>query len=233
MKRLAAIVLLAAGCGSPSGTGPAPDEMKFEMGVASQIAFDVTKLKRGERTFYTVKVLGNPKPDYVTFAVVDDDADSIWIENTVPADPRSFVIKSRFKRKTGELMERWAGEPGSAMPAKLYPREGRKPDPVPLRDSGAAQPEVKEDVDTITVAGKTWTATRVTTTLAYPDGRKSVLTDWYHKDVPFSVVIKTGTPNEKSYGGLVKRQFGRLTMELLRWDTKATTDLVIPKEEKK
>jgi hypothetical protein len=178
-----------------------------------------------------VKVLGNPEPSYVSFAVVDEDAESIWIENKVPFDKRGFVIKSRYKRKTGELLERWAGEPGSAMPAK-YPM-GKKPDAVQQRDSSVAQAELREEVDTISVARKSWTATRVTTTLAYPDGRKSVLTDWYHKDVPFSVILRTGTPNEKSYGGLVKRQFGRLTMELLLWDTHgAFSELNLPKEEK-
>jgi hypothetical protein len=231
MKRLAAIALLVTGCASSSKPASTKSELDFEMGAASQIAFDVTKLKRGERTIYSVKVLGNPEPSYVSFSVVDEDPESIWIENKVPFEKRGFVIKSRYKRKTGEPIEAWGGEPGSAMPAR-YPL-GKAPDPVPQRDSGAAKADLKEDVDVITVAGRSWTATRVTTTLTYPDGRKSVLTDWYHKDVPFSVVLKTGTPNEKSYGGLVKRQFGRLTMELIVWETKgAFSELTVPKEEK-
>ena len=233
MKRLACALLLAAataaGCGPSAPAKPpgdAPDELKFEMGIASQIAFDVTALKRGEKSMYAVRLVGKTQPDYVKYAVVDDDATSVWIENTVPADPRPFVIKSRYDRKNAKLLERWAGEAGSAMPAKLYPREGRKVEEAPHRDSSQARADFKEEPDQISVAGKTWMATRVTTTLSYPDGRKSVLTDWYHKDVPFSVVIE----NKRVLGGLLKRQFGRLTMELVTWDAKgARAELEIPR----
>ena len=229
MKRLACALFVLAGC-APSSTqtppGDAPDELKFEMGIASQIAFDITKLKRGEKSMYAVRLLGKTQPDYVKYAVVDDDATSIWIENTVPADPRPFVIKSRYDRTNAKLLERWAGEAGSAMPAKLYTRDGRKDEGAPQRDTSRAQADFKEEVDPITVAGKTWTATRVTTTLTYPGGRKSVLTDWYHKDVPFSVVIE----NKRSLGGLLKRQFGRLTMELVTWEARgARAELEIPR----
>jgi hypothetical protein len=237
MKRLAALLMAAVAAGCSSSSSPqqppanSPDELRFEMGVASLIAYDVTKLKRGEKAIYSIKLLGSSKTDYVKNAVVDDDATSIWIENTVPGDPRPFIFKSRYERKTGKLLETWAGEPGTSKPAKYYPRKGEtKENPLPQRDSSGAQPQFKEEADQIMVGGKTWDATKVTTTLSYPDGRKSVLTDWYHKDVPFSVVIKTGTPNEKSYGGLVRRQFGRLTMELVAWDTKgATPELEIPR----
>jgi len=131
----------------------------------------------------------------------------------------------KFDKLKGMFLEHWRGEPGSPAPAKVYPREGATKDAPVQRDPSKAQSEIQEAVDQITVGGKTWTATRVTTTLVYPDGRKSVLTDWYHKDVPFSVVV-----GGKSYGGLVKRQFGRLTMELLDSDSKgARSELEIPK----
>src|SRR5207245_825383 len=203
MRRVAALLVLAAGCASPQNPPPesSSEELGRQMARVSQIAFDVTKLKRGEHSMYVVRLVGKLQPDYISYAVVDDDATSLWIENKVPAVPRDFVIKSRHDRGTGRLIEQWAGEAGSSGPAKRYPREGKKEEPVKQRDSSQAQAGVKEEVDQITVAGKTWMATKVTTTLSYPDGSKSVLSDWYHKDAPFSVVSK-----DKSYGGLLKRQ---------------------------
>lgn len=224
MKKIAALAILIAGCGPSKPSGDGMEELQFEMAVASQVAFDVTKLKNGEYVLYTVKVVGKPTPDYVKLSVVDEDKDGIWIENKVPADPRPFVLKSKLTRK-GELLEHWRGEAGSPAPAKLFPRKGAKEAP-PRRDSSMAIPQIKEEPDQITVAGKTWPAVKVTSTLTYPDGRKSVLTDWYNPEVPFPVVIK-----EKSYGGLVKRQFGRMTMELLAWGMKgAKAELEIPQE---
>jgi len=220
------ILLAACGGGGPSRTPePAGDETQFEMAIASQIAFDVTRLKNGEWALYSVRLIGRNQPDYVKFQVVDEDATSLWIENKVPAQPRPFVLKSRYDKTKGTLLEHWRGEAGSAMPAKLYPSD-RKPEMAPpRRDSSQARPDIREDVDQVQVGGKSWTTARVTTTLSYPDGRKSVLTDWYNKDVPFAVVV-----SGKSYGGLVKRQFGRMTMELVDSGlTGAHTELEIPK----
>jgi hypothetical protein len=234
MRRLAVpfgLILLAA-CtssgngGSPRSPEPTNDELQFEMAISAQIAFDVTRLKRGEWSLYSVRILGKSQTDYVKFQVVDEDPTSLWVENKVPSPPRDFVLKSKFDKSKGTLLEHWRGEPGSPAPAKVYPREGAPSQEPPVqRDTSKAQSQIQEAVDQIKVGGKSWTATRVTTTLTYPDGRKSVLTDWYHKDVPFSVVM-----GGKSYGGLVKRQFGRLTMELVDSDSKgARAELEIPR----
>jgi hypothetical protein len=230
MKPIAvALLALLAACGGGGAPSRPPegasDEMQFEMAIASQIAFDVTRLKNGEWALYSIRLVGKAQPDYVKFQVVDEDASSLWIENKVPALPRPFVLKSRFEKATGNLLEHWRGEAGSAMPAKLYPSEKKAPEAPTRRDPSVAKPQIKEDVDQVTVGGKTWTTARVTTTLAYPDGRKSVLTDWYHKDVPFAVVV-----GGKSYGGVVRRQFGRMTMELVdSGSTGARAELEIPK----
>ena len=72
-----------------------------------------------------------------------------------------------------------------------------------------------------TVGGRPYTCTRVTTTLTYPDGRKSTMLNWFSKDVPFA--------SNARHGGLVKRQFGRLTMELPVFDLKgARIELQLP-----
>jgi hypothetical protein len=61
----------------------------------------------------------------------------------------------------------------------------------------------------------------VTTTLSYPDGRKSTMVNWMSKDVPFA--------GHRTHGGLVKRQFGRIAMELIdHGDTGARPELAIP-----
>jgi hypothetical protein len=224
MKRFAVMMFVVAGCATTKPPAGGQDELQFEMAVASQIAFDITKLKKGEYALYSVRLLGDPTPKHVRLAVVDEDKEGIWIENRVPADPRPFVLKSKLSRK-GELLEHWRGEAGSPAPAKLYPRaDGKKLEAPARRDSSQAVPQFKEEPDQIKIGEKTWSVTKVTTTLTYPDGRKSVLTDWYSPEVPFSVVIK-----EKSYGGLIKRQLGRLTMEILSWgSTGAWAELEIP-----
>lgn len=228
MKRLPLLLLpLLAACGGGSSGRPenSPDELRFEMAVASRIAYDPARLKKGEWALYSVKVLGRAQSDLVKFQVVDEDASSVWVESKVPSPPKDLVLKSRFDRAGGKILEHWRGEPGSPTPEKIFPSEGSAKEAPVQRDTSRAQSDLKEEVDQIQVGGKTWTAARITMTLAYPDGRKSVLTDWYHKDVPFTVAM-----GSKSYGGLVKRQFGRLTMELIDSDTKgAKAELVLPR----
>ena len=89
-----------------------------------------------------------------------------------------------------------------------------------MRDSAGAKADSKEEADRIVVGGKPYDCTRVTTVLAYPDGRKSTMTNWFSKDVPFAPT--------RALGGLVKRQFGRLTMELISGDHNAKPELLIP-----
>ena len=57
-------------------------------------------------------------------------------------------------------------------------------------------------------------------TLTYPDRRKSKMINWFSKDVPFAA--------SRTLGGLVKRDFGRLSMELIKIDRDARPELLIP-----
>jgi hypothetical protein len=225
--------VLPLGCSSPPADATPPPggagakETQFEIGVASQLAFDVTKLKQGEWVLYSVKLQGDRQTKHVKYAVTAEEPGAIWIENKVPFDPRPMVIKSKYRRADGRLEERWIGEAGTRGPAKVFPSD-RSPSgpPPPERDSSLAQSAKREEVDQAKLGDKTYTCTRITTTLTYPDGRKSVLQDWYSKEVPFSIV-----ESGKSLGGLVRRQFGRLTMELVASDTSGTQpELIIPQE---
>lgn len=212
MRRSIAALLFIAGCGSPPGGRV--DELAFEKAMASRLAFDAALLKPGDYALYYVRMTGETRVEPYKWAVVGQDRAGVWVENKVPADPRPMIIKDKIER-SGKILERWVGEPGG-IPGQIYPSpKGGKPAPEPeaRRDSGSAQAQSKEDIDRIEVGGKTYDCTRVTTTLTYPDRRTSRMVNWFSKEAPFA--------GQKSYGGLVKRQFGRFTMELALFGNEA------------
>ncbi len=211
MRRPIAALLLVAGCSSPGG---AVDELAFEKGMASKLAFDPAFLKAGDYALYYVKMAGEARVEPYKWAVVAEDRAGVWVENKVPADPRPMIIKDKMERG-GKFLERWVGEPGG-IPGQIYPSpRGGKPAPEPeaRRDSSTAQAQSKVDVDRIVVGGKSYDCTRVTTTLTYPDRRMSKMVNWFSKEVPFA--------GQKDFGGLVKRQFGRFSMELALFGNEA------------
>jgi hypothetical protein len=197
-------------------------EEQFETKIASSITFDPAIAKVGERVAYFVKRVGEPTQTY-SWAVVSEEGGAVWVENKVPFDPRPMIIKTKVERG-GKVLEQWVGEAGG-VPGQTYPNPRQGKDPEPVRDSSGAKAESKEEPDRITVGGKSYDCTKVTTVLGYPDGRKSTMVNWFSKEVPFAAT--------KPLGGLVKRQFGRLTMELASSDAKsAKPELVIPPPQK-
>ena len=214
------LVILAA-CAGPEA-GPAMTETEFETRIASRLIFDPALSKVGERVIYFVKRSGDPQIESYSWACVNEESGAVWIENKLPHQPRPVIYKSKISRE-GKLIEQHVGEPGSPQPLKIWPREGAAPgvEAVVRRDSESATGASKEEPDTITVGGRPYGCTRVTTTLTYPDGRKSTMVNWFSKDVPFA--------SKAAQGGLVKRQFGRLTMELAVFDVKgAPVELQLP-----
>ncbi len=212
------LVILAA-CAGPE-TGSVQSETEFETRIASALTFDPALSKVGERVVYFIKRSGEPQIQSYSWACVGEEGGAVWIENKIPHQPRPVVYKSKIS-KEGKLLEQHVGEPGSPEPVKIWPREGSGAEAVVRRDSSSAAGASKEDPDTITVGGRPYACTRVTTTLTYPDGRKSTMLNWFSKDVPFASNAK--------HGGLVKRQFGRLTMELAVFDVKgARIELQLP-----
>jgi hypothetical protein len=219
MKKAFALLLLAAGCSSSSKPADEAADLEFEKFVATQLAFDPALLRGGQRVLYTVKQQGSVVVEYFQWAAVAEDAGGIWIENKVPHPPTDMVKKYKMDR-TGKLLEYWAGPPGGS-PAKLYPKPGASEPPPVRRDSSAAQPKVKEEPDTLLIGGKAYACTKVTTELTYAGGRKSTMVNWMSKDVPFA--------GQLTHGGLVKRQFGRITMELVDYGAQgARPELAIP-----
>jgi hypothetical protein len=133
-------------------------------------------------------------------------------------------VKSKLDR-AGKLLEQWVGEPGGD-PGRTFPPPTGGPAPAPksVRDSSGAKADSKEEPDRIVVGGKPYDCTRVTTVLAYPDGRKSTMTNWFSREVRFAPT--------RTLGGLVKRQLGRLSMELVVSDRDAKPEMQVPAPQK-
>jgi hypothetical protein len=222
-KALAALLLLTAGCSS-SGGGEKRTEADFENDTASSIMFDPALLRAGDRVVYFVKRSGEAETQKYTWAAVAEDPGGVWIENSIPWNAKRAIVKSKVDR-SGKLLEQWVGEPGGS-PGQTFPPPtgGPSTSPKPVRDSSGAKADSKEELDRIVVGGKPYDCTRVTTVLAYPDGRRSTMTNWFSKEVPFAP--------SRALGGLVKRQFGRLTMELVTGDHNGKAELQVTSPQK-
>jgi hypothetical protein len=226
MKAAALLLLGMAACSSPGPSAPPAggDDLAFELGIASQLGYDPAALKVGDFVLYSVRVDPTGQTNPYKWSVVGEEPGALWMENRRPPEgghPGPMIVKSKVDRG-GKVLEVWIGAPGGT-PVKYYPRAGQpaEPPPSPRRDSSAAQAQTKEEVDRLSLVGKTYVCTKVTSTLSYPDGRKSVLTNWFSKEVPFAA--------SKAYGGLVRRRLGRFTMELVTFGTNAQPELPLPK----
>jgi len=231
MKRLMMapwILLVAAGstwltAGCCGGAGEKMTESDFETKIAAAIAFDPALLTTSDRVVYFVKRSDVNQTQTYTWTAVAEEPGAVWIENKVRFDPRPMIVKTKIERG-GKVLEQWIGEPGG-IPGQTYPnpRQGGS-EPKPVRDSDSAKADSKEAPDRIVVGGHAYECTRVTTNLVYPDGRRSTMINWFSKEVPFAA--------SKALGGLVKRQFGRLTMEVVAGDHNGKSELVIPPPQK-
>jgi len=220
MKRMmmAPLILILASCSSNGDTaGEKMTETDFETKIATAIAFDPSLLKVGDRVIYFVKRTGENTTQKYQWSAVAEETGAIWIENKVPFDPRPMIVKTKIER-SGKVLEQWIGEPGG-VPGKTYPTSRPEEGPRPVRDANSAKADSKEELDRIVISGKSYDCTRVTTNLVYPDGRKSTMINWFSKEVPF--------PASKALGGLIKRQFGRLSMELAVGDHSGQSEMPI------
>jgi len=218
MKKLLLALLLTAGCSS--GGGSADDKSaltEFETKIATSIVYDPSLLRVGDRVVYLVKRDGEDSQRY-TWAAVSEEGTAVWIENNVPNDSGRLVWKIKLDR-SGKVLEQWGGEPGG-VPARRFAAGNTSEAPRPVRDSSTASADSKEEPDRIVIGGKSYDCIRVTTKLSYPDRSKSEMINWFSKDVPFAA--------SKTLGGLVKRKFGRLSMELVSGDHNGKPELLIP-----
>ncbi len=222
MRKISALLLAAAVAGCGPASAPAPrDSEAFEMDLVQQLVIDLPGLKVGEWALYFLKKRGDPGMDPVKYSVVEEEGAALWVEQQRTVDGRRLVAKSKLDR-TGKLLDQWYGESGG-MPARTYAGPGGKAAgedaPPPRRDSSAAQDQTDRKTEVIEAGGKTYICTKITTTLTYPDGRKSTMINWCSKDVPLG---------PKDVGGLVRRTFGRFSMELADHGTDARPELSLP-----
>ena len=219
MKRLALLPLLLAGCGT-SGAGPS-DAPSEEIVYATSFSTDPTLLRPGQFGIYSVTVSGQASSFTTTMKVTGEDAEGLWIEQKVPANPNPFIIKTHISRK-GELLESWAGEPRSPAPALVYDHTKGGPPP---KSAEAADVKVEVTRETITVAGRRYDCTKLISTITYKNGKVSNLTDWCSMEAPFPL-MKDGKP----VGGVVRRQYGKVMVELHSMGDNGREELVIPKK---
>jgi hypothetical protein len=223
MKHPAFLLLLAAGgCTSSAPADPAPTQEQ-DGAIVCALAYDCGQVRVGQRVLYRLTRAGVAEPKYVKLQATAAEQDAtFWVELTVPAEPRPFIVKSRLDR-AGRLCEQWQGEGGSKGPAKTYPT-GTGTAPAKPADNTRADAVVTDE--TITVGGREWVCKKVATKLTYPDGRTRTMITWCHADVPF-----TNTVGSASYGGVVKRVYGMFTLELTDYgQTGARAELEIPKK---
>ena len=115
------------------------------------------------------------------------------------------------------------GAPGGGAPVQIPFREERAVEPS--KAPTGARPEVSVTDELITVGGKQYLCKKVTTKVSHPDGRTTAMTNWCHPDVPFSLRL-----GKDSLGGVVKRVYGRWTLELVEASqTGARAELEIPR----
>src|SRR2546422_945079 len=157
MKKALIAVLLTAGCSSPGGEGEKMTETDFETKIATSIAFDPALLRSGDRVIYFVKRKGEVETQKYSWAAVAEEGSTIWIENKVPFAPNSMIVKTKLER-SGKVLEQWIGEPGGD-PGRRYSSQGSADVPKPVRDSGSAKADSKEEPDRITVGGKPYDCT--------------------------------------------------------------------------
>jgi hypothetical protein len=205
MKRLW-ILLLVGGCAPAAPrtepARPAGNDLDFEKYVATQLPFDATLLKGGDWALYTLKAQGVILPEHYKWSVVAADVKGLWIENKVPHAETGMVTKSRYDR-AGKPVEIWMGPPGG-VPAQVWPKPGTAMTQPPRP---AAAPPLREENEPVHAAGKTIRCVKVTSEATRPDGRKIPVVSWFSTEIPFAGLAR--------YGGLVKRQAGRVTMELV------------------
>jgi hypothetical protein len=206
MKR-AWILLLLSACQAPARPEPARPaagvaDLEFERKVALQMFYDPLLVKQGDWALYTLKAQGTSRGEHYKWSAVSADAKGMWVENKVPHADTGMVVKTRYDR-AGKTVEVWAGPPGG-VPAQIWPMPGSPMTPPP---APAAIPAARETPEPLNAAGRVFRCLKVSSEAAYPDGRKVQVVSWFSPEVPFAGLAR--------YGGLVKRQVGRVTFELV------------------
>ena len=229
------LVAALASCTPPQKKASPEDDLTVqELGIVMALGVQETsQLKVGQWALYSVRKAGSNDLLSTRLAVVGMDGDAFWIENrsrapASPGGPQRTMITKYLIDAAAKPLQLWVGEPGTTRPTKVYPGKDANGKPIEPTRPHESDPKSKVDVaqETITVtSGKPYDCTRLTSKVTYPDGRETTLVTWCNKDVPFPTMYQG-----KSYGGVVRRTYGKHTLELELKGTDAVPELSIPEK---
>ena len=235
MKRVVLLLAAAlASCTPPQKAPPTDAQTDHELGIVMALGVQETsQLKVGQWALYSVRTAGSTDLLSTRLAVVAQDADTYWIENRTrapssPGGPQRTMITKYLIDASAKPVQLWVGEPGTSRPTKVYPGKDATGKPIEPAKPADTVPQAKVDIsaETITVtSGKPYECTRLTSKVTYPGGKETTLVTWCNKDIPFPTVYLG-----KSYGGVVRRTYGKHTLELELKGTDAVPELTIPEK---
>ena len=235
--RVPAFLLLALTACQPPAKRPTSDESKvedFERAVVMAVGVqETTQLKAGQWVLYSVRTEGSTASFSTRIAVVAAEGGNFWIENrTVAPGPQGsgkHTVISKFQiDASAKPLQLWVAELPTPRPTKVFPGKDARGNPIEPPKPSAPDPRIKVDIarELVTLSpSKQFDCTRLTSKVVYPDGKETKLVTWCSKDVPFSAVHEG-----KLYGGVVRRTYGRHTLELVAMGTDAVPELMLPEK---
>ncbi|MBI4565728.1 MAG: hypothetical protein HY716_13635 [Planctomycetes bacterium] len=199
-----------------AGREPArPPDHGLEMAVIMSLGIqDTSGLKVGQWALYEVRREGSPTPQATKISVVRQEGECLWVEQRMPVGDRMMIYKAKVDR-AGRKLEIWGGEAGTRDPRKIYPPMDPSGRPIEPPPNAEAEPkmEVRVVPERLNVGGRVYDCSRIESTSSYTEGLRTQMVTWCSPDVPFKQVYAG-----KSYGGVVRRTYGRYTMEIKAYD---------------
>ena len=234
MKRASLLlVLAAAACTPPPKKAPQEDVIEREVALFMAVGVqDTSQLTKGQWAGYSVRTADSPRTVAIRLAVVDVKDGTFWIENRTTSSPgpgqtpKTLIMKYQID-ESAKPLQIWMAELGGS-PTLVYPRKDTSGKPIDLPqpvEDPKSNVQVAEETITISATGKQYDCTRLTSKASYQGGKETALVTWCSKDVPFSVKYAG-----KTYGGVVRRTYGRHTLELEMKGTDAVPMLIIPEK---
>jgi hypothetical protein len=236
-RRVPALLLLALTACAPPPKHSNPDESRvedFERAVVMAVGVqETTQLKMGQWVLYSVRSEGSTASFSTRIAVVAAGDGTYWIENRTvtpgPGGTSKHTVISKFQiDASAKPLQLWVGELPTPRPTKVFPGKDARGNPIEPPKASPPDSRIKVDIARELVSlspSKQFDCTRLTSKVVYPDGKETKLVTWCCKDVPFSAVHEG-----KLYGGVVRRTYGRHTLELVAMGTDAVPELTIPEK---
>jgi hypothetical protein len=226
VRRVLAVLVLPAlagcifGSGASSKATPVPEEMRRPRLVAPKLPDrhlygDLAKLRPGQWATY------REGSRTLTLAAVGVAGDRFWIEVIEQAPDYTRLVSARLVSPDGVIHKAYYGE--------IFKNDEKSAvEPQSLeQDAATAPPRLGETgretgEETVVVGGRELRAHRVKVRYEDLEGRLTEEVTLWHKDVP---PVYAGS----DAGGLVRRQAGAATVELIGFGTDARPSIEIPR----